>query len=348
MSDSFAIVQTVDRLLFALLTDERHRWQAVSTHFATVFDELETMVLSGGKCLRPQFLHWGWVAAGGNPDDTQHHSFGAAIELLHACALFHDDVIDDSALRRGHLTTHRRLANIHHEDKLMGESRRFGEGSAILIGDVAFALAEKLMVDISNEGRRYWNDLCLEMNMGQYLDTVGTAHQAHSSEHALAVARFKTAKYTIERPLHIGAISADAVRGANLREALSSYGLPLGVAFQLRDDLLDAFGDESVTGKTVGGDFREGKTTALVAHAFGVASSAQLHVLNKIGSPGLSEDDVAAIQNVLRDTGSVSYIETLIMQQHDEAVESLHKSEIESEARDALINLALSVTQRSS
>ncbi len=347
MSDSLAIVQTVDRALFTLLTDERHRWQAVSTHFATVFDELETMVLSGGKRLRPQFLHWGWVAAGGDPSDIQHHNFGAAIELLHACALFHDDVIDDSALRRGHLTTHRRLADIHAEDKLMGESRRFGEGSAVLIGDVAFALAEKLMAGISAEARRYWNELCLEMNMGQYLDTVGSAHREHSIQHALAVARFKTAKYTIERPLHIGAMAADATIGANLLEALSSYGLPLGVAFQLRDDLLGAFGDESLTGKPVGGDFREGKTTALVAHAFSVASTSQLEVLNKIGTSQLIESDVASIQDVLLDTGAVSYVEKLIIQQHDEAVESIKKANIESAAQTALIELALSVTQRS-
>lgn len=347
MSDSSFIVQTVDRALFTLLTDERHRWQAVSTHFATVFDELETMVLAGGKRLRPQFLHWGWVAAGGDPSETHHHQFGAAIELLHACALFHDDVIDDSALRRGHLTTHRRLADIHVEDKLMGEPRRFGEGSAVLMGDVAFSLAERLMTDISSDARRYWNELCLEMNMGQYLDTVGSAYREHSTQHALAVAKFKTAKYTVERPLHIGAMAADSDSGVSLLEPLSSYGLPLGVAFQLRDDVLGAFGDESLTGKPVGGDFHEGKTTALVAHAFGVATSTQLEVLNKIGSSQLTDDDVSSIQDVLVDTGSVAHVESLIAQHYDEAVAAINMSNIRIEARMALIDLAVSVTQRS-
>jgi len=346
MSDSLSIVRSVDRALYTLLSEERHQWQAVSTHFATVFDELETMVLSGGKRLRPQFLHWGWVAAGGNIGDVKHHDFGAAIELLHACALFHDDVIDDSSLRRGHLTTHRRLAEIHVEDNLMGESRRFGEGSAVLIGDIAFSLAEKLMVELPELARRYWNELCLEMNMGQYLDTIGSAHREHSLEHSLAVARFKTAKYTVERPLHIGACAADADRGAQILSVLSSYGLPLGVAFQLRDDVLGAFGDESITGKPVGGDFREGKTTALVAYALGVATSAQMDVLRKIGTTLLSKEDVAAIQQVLVDTGSLAHVENMIMQQHDEAVASLRQSDIESSARDALIELALSVTQR--
>jgi geranylgeranyl diphosphate synthase type I len=142
-------------------------------------------------------------------------------------------------------------------------------------------------------------------------------------------------------------VAADATKGASLLEALSSYGLPLGVAFQLRDDLLGAFGDESLTGKPVGGDFREGKTTALVAHAFSVATSAQLEVLNKIGTSQLTQSDVASIQDVLLDTGAVAYIEKLISQQHDEAVESINKANINSSTRAALVDLALSVTQRS-
>ena len=346
MSDATSIVQSVDRALYSLLSDERHRWQAVSSHFSTVFDELETMVLAGGKRLRPQFLHWGWVAAGGSETDVAHHNFGAAIELLHACALFHDDVIDDSALRRGHLTTHRRLAELHTEDDLLGESRRFGEGSAILIGDVAFSLANHVMLEVPKLARHYWNELCLEMNMGQYLDTVGSAHREHSVQHALSVARFKTAKYTIERPLHIGAVAANEERGASILGALSSYGLPLGVAFQLRDDMLDAFGDESITGKPVGGDFREGKTTALVGYALSVASSAQDEVLQNIGNAALSHSDVTDIQQVLVDTGAVAYVENLISQQHKEAIDSLADADIEVAAREALVELAVQVTQR--
>ena len=346
MSDSLPIVQSVDRALFAVLSDERHRWQAVNTHFATVFDELETMVLAGGKRLRPQFLHWGWVAAGGQPSDSQHHHYGAAIEMLHACALFHDDVIDDSSLRRGHLTTHRRLAEIHEEDGLMGEPRRFGEGSAILIGDIAFSLANTLMKDLPSSARHYWNELCVEMNIGQYLDTVGSAFREYSVQHALSVARFKTAKYTIERPLHIGAVAADETRGTELLSTLSSYGLPLGIAFQLRDDMLDAFGDESVTGKPVGGDFREGKTTALVGYAMSMASSAQMEILEQIGSEDLASNNIADIQQVLVETGAVTYVEQLIVDQYGDAIESLHDADIDSLVKEALIDLALQVTQR--
>lgn len=346
MSESLTVVQLVDRALYGILSEERQRWQAVSPLFSTVFDELETMVLSGGKRLRPQFLHWGWVAAGGDPSDHGHHSYGAAIELLHACALFHDDVIDDSALRRGHVTTHRRLAQDHELDGLMGESRRFGEGSAILIGDIAFSLAQVLMAGVPAHARPYWNDLCLEMNMGQYLDTVGTAIREYTVSHALAVARFKTAKYTVERPLHIGALAASESISADVLSSLSSYGLPLGVAFQLRDDILGAFGDEDVTGKPVGGDFREGKPTALVGYAMSVATPEQLRVLQNIGNSDLTHDDVANIQQTLVDTGADRHVEQLIAQQHNDAVDALRDALIEPAAKDALIELAVLATQR--
>jgi geranylgeranyl diphosphate synthase type I len=211
---------------------------------------------------------------------------------------------------------------------------------------VAFSLAHQLVIELPASARHYWNELCLEMNMGQYLDTVGSAHREYSVSHALSVARFKTAKYTIERPLHMGAVAADEGRGANLLSALSSYGLPLGIAFQLRDDMLGAFGDESITGKPVGGDFREGKTTALLGYAMSVATTAQMNVLEKVGSFDLVDDDVKDIQQVLVDTGAVRHVESLITQQHKDAVESLQDVNMDSSARDALIELALHVTQR--
>ena len=346
MSDSLSVVQLVDRALYGVLSEERQRWQAVSPYFSIVFDELETMVLSGGKRLRPQFLHWGWVAAGGDPSDHGHHSFGAAIEMLHACALFHDDVIDDSALRRGHITTHRRIAEDHAEDGLMGEARRFGEGSAILIGDVAFSLAQVLMSGAPSQARPYWNDLCLEMNMGQYLDTVGSANRDYTVSHALAVSRFKTAKYTVERPLHIGAMAAHETRGTSILSPLSSYGLPLGGAFQLRDDILGAFGDEDVTGKPVGGDFREGKPTALIGYAMSVATTKQLSVLQAIGNSELTSADVSDIQQTLIDTGAVRHVENLITQHYSDSVNALQGADIESSAVEALLELAVLATQR--
>ncbi len=346
MTGSDSVREHVERELHLLLVDQRHRWQAVSPLMSTVFDELDTLVLSGGKRLRPQFLHWGWVAAGGDPDDESHHLFGAAIELLHAFALFHDDVIDDAGSRRGHETTHRRLSRFHEEDALAGESRRFGEGSAVLIGDIAYALADILMTDLPVAARPFWNELRLEMNVGQYLDTVGSAHREFGFEHARLVSRLKTAKYTIERPLHIGAVAADAAIGAELLQALSQYGIPLGVAFQLRDDVLGAFGDESVTGKPVGGDFREGKSTALVSFALESEDPRHHDTLARLGNPGITAADVAEIQQAIVESGALRRAEDLIVSLRDEAIAALSASGVHGDAHEQLVQLADSVTSR--
>lgn len=347
MKHGVSPTDVVQHVLYELLNDQRHRWQAVHASFSTIFDELDTMVLSGGKRIRSAFLHAGWVTSGGQQDDSVHWKFAGAIELLHACALFHDDVIDDSSIRRGHVTTHRRLAMDHSEDNLLGESRRFGEGSAILIGDVAFALADFLMTELPPSARPMWNEIRLEMNMGQYLDTVGTALRERDITFAHTVSRLKTAKYTIERPLHIGALAADAERGNILLPLLSAYAIPLGIAFQLRDDILGAYGDESVTGKPVGGDFREGKPTALIAHAFGVASTAQLQVLNMIGDASLSTANIERIQEVLVETGSLEHVEALVREYELQAHEAVVSPDIDDDSRNMLLSLANSVTDRS-
>ncbi len=336
----------VERALHAVIDDQRHRWQAVSPSMSVVFDELETMVLSGGKRLRPQFLHWGWVAAGGNDDDIEHHSFGAAIEMLHAFALFHDDVIDDAATRRGHETTHRRLSGIHREDGLAGESRRHGEGMAILIGDIAYSLADVLMAGLPVDARPFWNDLRLEMNAGQYLDTVAAANRLFDTGNAQNIARFKTAKYTVERPLHIGAMAADAARGRDLLGVLSDYGLALGVAFQLRDDVLGAFGNESLTGKPVGGDFREGKPTVLVSLAMESKDPDHIAILGRLGDGSLTVGDVEDLQRVIVESGALARTEEIISSMRDEALQSVASSNMNPSARESLVVLAEKVTSR--
>ncbi len=345
MTSPDVIRREVHGHLYDFLGDQRHRWQAVSPLTSVVFDEIETLVLSNGKLLRPQFLHWGWVAAGGEPHDTDHHRLGAAIEMLHAFALFHDDVIDDSASRRGIETTHRRVSRDHHEDDWAGESRRFGEGVAILIGDIAYSLSDVLVPSLSDAARAIWNEMRLEVNIGQFLDTVGSARRDYHHEHSHLVARYKTAKYTIERPLHLGALAAQP-DAADLLPVLSAYGIPLGTAFQFRDDILGAFGDEAVTGKSVGGDFREGKPTVLVAQAREGADDTQIHVLNRIGDTNLSTQDIQQIQQVVIDTGALARTEELIIELRDQAIQALHSYSLAGNATQALEELAVSVTQR--
>ena len=342
MSGAITIVQRVDAVLSHTLNAERAKWTAIDADLAVVFDEISLLATSG-KRLRPQFAHWGWIAAGGDAAAETPDFIGAAIELLHIFALFHDDVIDDAGTRRGNATTHVRRSQVHANNQWAGESRRFGEGSAILIGDIAYVISDQLMNTLSAPARELWHHLRMEMNIGQYLDTVVSAQRATTVDAARRVTIFKTAKYTVERPLHIGAVAADAQRGASLLPMFSAYGLPLGEAFQLRDDLLGAFGDAAITGKPVGGDFIEGKRTPLLAYAFENATSAQRDVLDTVGRKPMN---VEQVQDVVRSTGAVQFMESRIAELRNEALAALQRSELAGNAYEELVALANAVTQR--
>lgn len=346
MSSTTELIVRVDALLARTLEENQHRWAPLQKDLETIFEEIRALVLGGGKRLRPQFSHWGWVAAGGDPVSAESPRIGAAIELLHAAALFHDDVIDDADTRRSRQSTHKSFSESHSANGWVGEARRFGEGSAILIGDITYVLSDSLTNSLSAQARLIWHDLRLEMNIGQYLDVLGSARQTREIAEADLICRMKSAKYTIERPLHLGAVAADPIRGVALMPMLSAYGLPLGDAFQMRDDILGAFGDTAITGKPVGGDFREGKPTPLLARACAVATAQQLEILNMVGTPKLTDEDIAKIQQVVTETGALRAMEDVISTNHAQAVQALKKSEMQGESFDALVHLADVVTQR--
>lgn len=346
MSSTDELIERVDAILSSSISASTTRWTSVQTDLNEVFIEINALVMGGGKRLRPQFSHWGWVAAGGPADSEESARIGAAIELLHAAALFHDDIIDDADTRRGRVTTHKTIAQQHDSNGWTGESRRHGEGSTILIGDITYVMSDALMDNLPTAARTLWHDLRLEMNIGQYLDVLGSARETRNVVDADLICRMKSAKYTIERPLHIGAVAANPERGQQLMPMLSAYGLPLGDAFQMRDDVLGAYGDSAVTGKPVGGDFREGKPTPLLARAHQMAQKHHLDVLSKVGQPGLTDEDIAEIQQVVIDTGALKAMEDLIASNHAQAVKALDKSQMQGESYDVLVHLADVVTQR--
>lgn len=346
VADDPGIVAAVDAVLADTVHTQRVHWSGVDADLADAFAEIERLVFGGGKRLRPRFCHWGWVAAGGDPASSQQVRLGAAIELLHVAALLHDDVIDDAATRRGSPTAHRRFGDIHAEQGWAGESRRFGEGVAILAGDLTFVMADMLVDGVSNEGRSLWHELRLEVNVGQYLDMSAGARRERRLEVAERICRYKSAKYTVERPLHLGAFAADEAVGARLAPMFTAYGLPLGDAFQMRDDMLGAFGDPKVTGKPVGGDFREGKPTPLLAHAWSMATEPQRRVLDLVGRVDLGDDDVAEIQQVVIDTGAVDTMEKRIASLRDEAIAALDPTRMSGDAHRALVEMAVTVTSR--
>ena len=337
----------VARRIDAVLEAEAARWTEVDVSLAEPIEALRSFVAAGGKRLRPAFCHWGFVAAGGGPESTTTVDAGSAIELLHACALLHDDVMDASSLRRGQPTLHMRFADDHRRRQWRGESRRFGEGAAILIGDLAFVYADRLLRAAPQAALDVFVDLRLEVNFGQYLDLRATATGEASEQVARAICVYKSGKYTVERPLHLGAalLGPDAL--ARVAEPLSRYGLPLGEAFQLRDDLLGAFGDDAIVGKHVGEDFREGKPTALYAIARDRASGAAASLLaERFGQADLTEGEVSAIQEVFTATGARAAVERRAETLADQALTALAGAGLPERARDELELLAAFIVGR--
>lgn len=340
------IAARVQQRLRDVLAAEEARWSSFDADLASPVSEIGRLVLVGGKRLRPAFCHWAFVGAGGDPDDPMVTDAGAAFELMHAFALFHDDVMDDAASRRGEPTTHTVFAERHARHGWAGEARRFGEGVAILVGDLAFVYADQLMGGASPAAWRIWNELRIELNIGQLLDIEGSVRNERSRLKAERICRYKSGKYTIERPLHLGAVMAAPHRETELLPALSAYGLPLGDAFQMRDDVMGAFGDEAVTGKPVGGDLREGKPTPLLARAVEAATPAQAKVLALVGNSRLDDADVARVQQVIIDTGALADLEATISRLADEAVAAIAEAPIIAEAQHELVALAAYVSQR--
>ncbi|MGK2949003.1 MAG: polyprenyl synthetase family protein [Acidimicrobiales bacterium] len=338
------VAERVERRLDALLAEEEQRWSELSADLSAPLTSLRALVMGGGKRLRPAFCYWGFRAAGGDPDEPLVTDAGAAFEMLQAFALVHDDVMDGSATRRGTRTAHLEFSDRHGDEVWRGEARRFGEGVAILIGDLAHVYADLLLAEAPPAVRAVWDELRIELNVGQYLDILGTARGDTDHEGARRIARYKSGKYTIERPLHVGAALAGHLD--RLQPGLTAYGDPLGEAFQLRDDILGAFGEEASTGKPVGDDLREGKPTPLLALATAAADAPQAAVLTEIGRDDLDADGVARIQEVLVATGAVEAIEDSIEQLTTEAVVAIEGADVTPEARQALVDLAHFVAWR--
>ena len=322
-------------------------------------------LLGGGKRLRPAFCYWGWRGAGG-PDCPEIFHAAAALELLHAGALIHDDLMDASDTRRGKPSLHRQFQMRHARSGWHGSPAAFGMGAAILMGDLLLCWTDEMFHasglpgEALRRGRPVLDRMRTEVFAGQYLDLLGQVSGEDSLDGALRVVEFKTAKYTIERPLHLGAALAGGCtaqagpggpqpdgRDAALAAAYTAYGLPLGVAFQLRDDLLGVFGDPAQTGKPAGDDVREGKRTVLLAIARDRATASQAEVIDRyLGDPALDGAGTAEIRAAITATGAVAECEEMIGRNVTDAIAALAAAPVTGEARDALAELAVAATAR--
>ena len=360
-----AAVDGLDDHLQAVLDREAERWAAVHGRLDEPLELLGGYVAAGGKRLRPTFFLCGYAAAGGDPRSPAALDAAAALELLHAFALLHDDVIDGSDRRRGRPAMHVALAAGHRHRRLNGDARRFGEGVAVLVGDLALTCAERLIGALCLNGpqpngpqpagpqltgvgpaaagaaaavRAVWDELRTELVMGEYLDVAVAAEGRATPGEALVVARYKSGAYTVERPLHLGA--ALAGRLDDLGPAFSAFGQPLGEAFQLRDDVLGVFGAEAVTGKPVGEDLREGKQTLLLGLARQMAGPADQPLLDRVGAPDLAPGEVAAIAALLDRCGARRAVEHQIERRYRAALEALAAAPLDGPARCRLGELA--------
>lgn len=260
-----ALLSRVENRLRDLFVTESRRWSEVDPRAAEPVEVVARLVRAGGKRLRPAFCLSGFLAVGGDPArEPVAVDAAAGLEVLHGFALLHDDVLDDSPLRRGQVTAHERHAAEHRAAGWAGEPRRYGEGVAALAGDLAHVYADRLVRALSPAAREIWHDLRAEIIVGQYLDIRVAAERIADPALARWIAVCKSGRYTVHRPLMLGAAIAGRL---DLAPAFERYGAALGEAFQLRDDLIDAFGDSSLSGKPTGLDFAQQKMTLLVALA---------------------------------------------------------------------------------
>lgn len=311
-----------------------------------------TDLLAGGKRLRPAFCYWGWRGAGGG-DCPEILAAAAALELLHASALVHDDVMDASDTRRGQPSLHRQFAARHVDQRWRGSPESFGTGAAILLGDLLLCWTDEMFrssglpADALRRGQPVLDRMRTEVMAGQYLDMLAQATGDATLESALRVAEHKSAKYTIERPLHLGAAMAGPADLPAIEAAFTGYGLPLGVAFQLRDDILGVFGDPAQTGKPAGDDVREGKRTVLLAITLARASLRQASVISRrLGDPLLDAAGTAEVRAVITDTGALAECEQMINRNVARALSALRDAPVTAEAREALAELAIAATAR--
>jgi len=354
--ETVADTAAVDAAIRDFFTERRAEADALGQDFAEMVAEFESYVLRGGKRIRPVFAWLGWIGAGGDPHDPVAPavlSACAGFELLHASGLIHDDIIDASRTRRGHPAAHVTYAGWHRARRFSGDPDAFGTGTAILIGDLALIWADVLVYASGLPADAYarvtpvWSAVRSEVMCGQLLDLISQASDDEDIDAALRVNQYKTASYTVERPLQFGAAIAGAE--ADLVAAYRAFGADIGIAFQLRDDLLGVFGDPTVTGKPSGDDLREGKRTVLLATALKRADEQDPEAADflraKIGTD-LSDDELARIRAILIDVGAVERIERQIALRADRAMATLEASNATGPAKRQLAEMAIKATQR--
>lgn len=372
MAESTRLVDLVQRSIDAFLADRTTELAAITPELRPVTDVARDF-LSGGKRFRALFCYWGWQSVSGRADERDPLAAteattdldgvvlaASALEVFHAAALVHDDIMDRSDTRRGKPSAHRLFEALHRDGQWEGDSAEFGQAAALLLGDLLLGWSDELfdasgrlltVPGAARASRLEFARMRTEVTAGQYLDILEeNSWLVHPETEALSRAHrvivYKSAKYSVEAPLAIGGALAGAT--AEQLAALRAFGLPLGVAYQLRDDLLGVFGDPAVTGKPAGDDLREGKRTVLVALArTRLPGNARSVVDELLGDPDLNAHQVDMVRTALRDSGAPDEVERIIEHNVGLARLAIADAPLSRTAREQLLDLADRVTRRS-
>ncbi|WP_405017008.1 polyprenyl synthetase family protein [Kitasatospora sp. NBC_00070] len=354
--DVEAVRERVNAALAVFMAEQTELLATVSAQLTPAADALREFLLDGGKRLRPAFCYWGWRGAGGAADSTGIPRAAAALELLQASALVHDDLMDRSDTRRGLPSIHRRFEALHRERGWRGDREQYGASAAVLLGDLLLIWCDELFLRSGLPAERVlaakpaFDLMRTEVMVGQYLDVLepvaGDSADEGALERAQTVLHYKSAKYTIERPLQVGALLAGA--SPELVAAYSAFGLPLGEAFQLRDDLLGVFGDPAVTGKPAGDDLREGKRTLLIAHAMrGLSKADAVQLDERLGAADLTADEVPVLRRLVERSGAAETVERRIDELMAQSLDALDAAPLAAgPTRATLLALAEAATVR--
>lgn len=337
------IVERVDVHLRTFVAAQREEMSARDPSAESLFAELERVILAGGKRLRPLFCCLGHMSAGAEIREEAVRA-ASALELLHTFAIVHDDVMDRSPTRRGSPSSWMHLSEEHRRAGFPGDPSAYGIGAAVLAGDMALVLADRALLESGFPTERLapalqrYDRMRVEVVAGQYLDVLA-AHRGEATEaEARRIAVLKSGGYTVEAPVQIGAILGG---GEALLGVLSRYGVALGEAFQLRDDVLGTFGDPAVTGKDRDSDILEGKRTVLLAKALSATSGEDRRFLEeRVGRPDLAPDEVDRIRKVVETSGALEATLALIDQLVEEAKAALLGASVPSHAEGLLTQMA--------
>jgi geranylgeranyl diphosphate synthase type I len=300
-----------------------------------ISDPLRDFVARGGKRLRPALVHFAYRAAGGEGERSL--PVEMAVELLHTYLLIHDDIMDRAETRRGGPAAHRLFDQQHRRDGWAGDPGRHGEAVAILLGDLAHSHAVGVFLSSAADVRHNWrvsecfSEMCREVVIGQYLEMTASQRENLQERDLLTILRLKSGRYSVERPIQLGAFLGDAA--SSLVEGLSRYGLAMGEAFQLQDDLLGVFGNFEEVGKPVGGDLAEGKFTVLILAAVERAGPAdRKRILDCLHRADPTTDEIAVVRAIVEGVGARRQVEMMVRDRLDSSAQELEELCLTGEA----------------